>query len=102
MTDTIDIATGRFPSFKDHLKERGRLERVTSLAEKMIVAGQISRAMDEQGLTKSALAARMGTSRAQLDRVLNPNSQNVTIETLARAAEALGQRFHMEIVRKAA
>jgi antitoxin HicB len=102
MTETYDIDTSGFPSFKDYLKERGRLERVTLLAEKMIVAGQIARAMDEQGLTKSELAERMGTSRAQLDRVLNPNSQNVTIETLARAAEALGQRFHMEIVKKAA
>ncbi len=101
MTDGYDIDAGRFPSFGNYLEERGQLERVTARVEKRIIAGQIAQQMESQGITKTELAARMGTSRAQLDRLLNPTSQNVTIETIARAAEALGQRFHMELVKAA-
>lgn len=93
-----DIDTSRFPSFGDLLREKGIYEEVTHRAQKMAIAIQIARQMEEQKITKSEMAARMGTSRAQLDRVLNPKAQNVTIETLARAAEALGRRVHMELV----
>ena len=102
MSETYDIDTSQFPSFRDYLEEKGQLERLTARVEKRIIAGQIAAQMKEQGVTKTELAARMGTSRAQIDRLLNPTSQNVTIETIARAAEALGQRFHMELVKKAA
>lgn len=84
------------------MDENGQLERLTLRVEKRIIAQQIASQMKAQGVSKTELAARMGTSRAQLDRLLNPTSQNVTIETIARAAEALGQRFHMELVKKAA
>ncbi len=102
MSDTYDIDTSNFPSFRDYLEEAGQLERLSARAEKRIIAGQLAMQMKAQGVSKTELAARMGTSRAQLDRLLNPTSQNVTIETIARAAEALGQRFHMELVEKAA
>jgi antitoxin HicB len=102
MTDVFDIDTSNFPSLNDYLREKGTLERLTLQVEKRIIARQIAQQMKEQGITKTELAARMGTSRAQLNRLLNPTSQNVTIETIARAAEALGQRFHMELVEKAA
>lgn len=102
MAETYDIDTGKFPSFRNYLEEHGQLERLTLRVEKRIIAQQIAMQMKEQGVSKTELAARMGTSRAQLDRLLNPTSQNVTIETIARAAEALGQRFHMELVKKAA
>jgi antitoxin HicB len=99
MADTYDIDTSNFPSFSDYLKEEpGRYERIMARVEKKIVAIQIARQMEEQKLSKSEMAARMGTSRAQLDRVLNPTSQNVTIATLSRAAEVLGRRLHIEIV----
>jgi antitoxin HicB len=99
MADTYDIDASRFPSFSDYLQEKGQRERVTQRVEKRIVARQIAMQMEAQGVTKTELAARMGTSRAQLDRLLNPTSQNVTIDTIARAAEALGHRFHMELVK---
>lgn len=53
--------------------------------------------MREQGLTKAAAAERMGTSRAQLDRVLDPTAFNVTLETLARAAKIVGRRLKVEL-----
>jgi DNA-binding Xre family transcriptional regulator len=101
MADFYDIDASRFPSLQDYLREKGQLEELTLRVEKRMIARQIAARMKEQGISKTELAARMGTSRAQLDRLLNPISQNVTIETIARAAEALGQRFHMELVEKA-
>jgi len=53
--------------------------------------------MREQGLTKSELAQRMQTSRAQLDRLLDPENESVTLGTLARAARAVGRQLKMEL-----
>jgi hypothetical protein len=87
-----------FPAFHDYLKERGLEERVSIAAEKMIIARQLAREMEERNLSKASMAKLMGTSRAQLDRVLNPSEQNVTIETLARAARVLGRRLRVELL----
>jgi transcriptional regulator with XRE-family HTH domain len=54
--------------------------------------------MEEQGLTKSALARRMKTSRAQLDRLLDPENESVTLGTLTRAAHAIGRQLRLELV----
>ena len=54
--------------------------------------------MQEQGLTKSSLAKRMKTSRAQLDRLLDPDNESVTLATLTRAAQAVGRNLRMELV----
>jgi antitoxin HicB len=99
MSRNFDIDVSKFPSIHDYLEGEGQLERLTLRAEKRIIAGQMVLHMKEQGVSKTELASRMGTSRAQLDRLLNPTSQNVTIETIARAAEVLGQRFHMELIK---
>lgn len=49
-------------------------------------------------LSKTALAAAMGTSRKQLDRVLDPNEHNITLQTLAKAAQGVGKRLKVELV----
>jgi plasmid maintenance system antidote protein VapI len=54
--------------------------------------------MKEQNITKAALARRMKTSRAQLDRLLDPENQSVTLKTLVRAAEILGMRVQIELL----
>jgi antitoxin HicB len=54
--------------------------------------------MEEQRLSKSALAKRMKTSRAQLDHLLDPENESVTLGTLTRAAKAVGRQLHMELV----
>jgi hypothetical protein len=87
-----------FPAFRDYLIERGLEERVSIAAEKMIIARQLAQEMAERKLSKAGMAKLMGTSRAQLDRVLNPSEQNVTIETLARAARVLGRRLRVELI----
>jgi antitoxin HicB len=85
-------------SLDDFLKEEGMYEEVTARAIKRVIARQLDRLMDEQGLTKSAVARRMKTSRAQLDRLLDPNNESVTLGTLTRAAHAVGRRLRMELV----
>ena len=62
-------------SFDDHLKEEGIYEEVTARAIKRVIARQLATLMRDQGLTKSELAKRMHTSRAQLDRLLDPENE---------------------------
>lgn len=85
-------------SFDDFLKEDGIYEEVTARAIKRVIARQLDALMDDQGLSKSALAKKMKTSRAQLDRVLDPDNGSVTLETLTRAAKAVGRQLRMELV----
>lgn len=85
-------------SFDDFLKDTGIYEEVTARAIKRVIARQIGVLMKDQQLTKSALARRMRTSRAQLDRLLDPENEFVTLGTLTRAAHAVGRRLRMELV----
>ena len=84
-------------SFDDFLKEEGVYEEVTARAIKRVIARQLDALMREQGLTKSELAQRMQTSRAQLDRLLDPENESVTLGTLVRAARAVGRQLKMEL-----
>ncbi|HRE45814.1 MAG TPA: helix-turn-helix transcriptional regulator [Terricaulis sp.] len=91
-------ARGRLGSSFDALmKETGDYEAVKATALKRVLAWQIGQEMKAQGVTKSALAERMQTSRSQLDRLLDPNNDQVTLSTLARAAEALGREIKLEL-----
>jgi antitoxin HicB len=85
-------------SFDDFLKDEGIYEEVTARAIKRVIARQLDALMQEQGLTKSELAKRMDTSRAQLDRLLDPENESVTLATLTRAAQAVGRQLRMELV----
>ena len=84
-------------SFDDFLREEGIYEEVTARAIKRVIARQLDVLMQEQGLTKTALAKRMATSRAQLDRLLDPANESVTLGTLTRAAHAVGRNLRMEL-----
>ncbi len=63
-----------------------------------MIARQLGALTQDQGLTKSILAKRMQTSRAQLDRLLDPDNESVTLGTLTRAAHAVGRQLRMELV----
>jgi hypothetical protein len=84
-------------SFDDFLKDEGIREEATAHAIKRVLAWQIEQAMTEQGLTKSAMAKRMKTSRAQLDRLLDPDNDKVQLDTVQRAAAAVGRTLHLEL-----
>jgi antitoxin HicB len=64
---------------------------------KGVIAWQIEKAMEDKKLSKNRMAELMQTSRAQLDRLLDPEQGNVTLETLHRAAQVLGRELHVEI-----
>jgi antitoxin HicB len=85
-------------SFDEFLKDEGIYEEVTARAIKRVLARQLSGLMQKQGLTKSELARRMQTSRAQLDRLLDPENESVTLGTLTRAAQVVGRQLKMELV----
>jgi antitoxin HicB len=91
--DLSDLAT-----LDDFLDEEGIREEVTLRAVKSVIALQLRQAMKDQNLTRAAMAARMDTSRAQLNRVLDPDASNVTLETLSRAARALRHSLKVELV----
>ncbi|MBN4841550.1 XRE family transcriptional regulator, partial [Citrobacter braakii] len=78
--------------FDEFLAEEGILEDVTTVAIKRVIAWQIAEAMKVRGLTKKALAERMHTSRSHLDRLLDEHDTGLTLDTLSRAAQALGYR----------
>ena len=84
--------------FEDWLKEEGIHEEVTTAAIKRVLAWQLEQAMKEHKLTKTAMARRMETSRPQLDRLLDPDNGNVTLDTLAKAAAAVGRKVRLELV----
>ncbi len=85
-------------SFDDFLKEEGIYEEVSALAMKRVLVREIEEEMQALGLSKAELARRMKTSRPQIDRLLDPSNQSLTIETLARAAKVIGRRIHLELV----
>jgi hypothetical protein len=84
-------------SLDDFLQEDGLLETATATATKRVIAHQIVLEMKRLRLTKMAMARRMKTSRAALDRLLDPNNPSVTIGTLERAASALNRRLKVEL-----
>jgi len=85
-------------SFDDYLAEEGIYEEVTAEAVKRVLAWQIEQARLIQGLSKSALAAQMQTSRTQIDRLLDPHNTHVQLDTLQRAAKVLGRKLKVELV----
>lgn len=85
-------------SLDDLLEETGELAEVEAAALKRVFAWQIAEAMKRLKISKSAMAERMHTSRAQVDRLLDPENHSVTLNTLDHAARAVGRRLHLELV----
>jgi predicted DNA-binding protein (UPF0251 family) len=84
-------------TFDEFLAKDGLLAETEETAIKEIIADQIKLAMDKKGLSKTAMAARMKTSRRQLDRLLDPSNGSVTLATLRRAANAVGRNLRVEL-----
>ena len=85
-------------TFDEFLGEQGMLEATEDHAVKELIAEQLAAAMAEKGLTKVEMAARMKTSRRQLDRLFDPSIPSVTLDTLRRAATAVGRTLRIELV----
>jgi len=91
----IDHSGSTFDSF---LEEEGLLENAEAVAIKRVLAWQLQKAMEEEQVTKKNMAERLHTSRTQVDRLLNPSYVGVSLETVAKAARAVGKRVRVEIV----
>jgi len=83
-------------SFESFLEEDGIFESVDEAAVKEVIAWQVQQGMIDKGLSKSALAKTMNTSRTQVDRLLDPSNTGVALHTLYRAATVLGKRLKIE------
>lgn len=82
----------------DLLDEDGTLAEAHAISIKRILAWQVSKTMAEENLTKSEMARRMHTSRAALNRLLDPDNPSVTLLTMDKAAAVLGKRLRIELV----
>jgi predicted XRE-type DNA-binding protein len=83
--------------FDDFLAEEAMLEEATAVAIKRVIAWQIAQEMQAQNMTKTALAKKMRTSRAALNRLLDENDSSLTLTTLASAAAALGKKIDLRL-----
>jgi hypothetical protein len=100
------LAGGRLQSKVDHsgssfdsfLEEDGILDEVEAVAIKRVIAWQLAEAMKAGRISKKLMAKRMGTSRSQLDRLLDPENSAVHLQTIAKAARAIGKRLRLDMV----
>ncbi len=85
-------------SFDDFLEEEGLLEECTESATKKVLSWKIKQEMEKKKLTKTAMAKKMKTSRSALDRLLDPENESVTLQTMKKAASVLGRKLKLELV----
>jgi len=91
-------STDELATLDEFLKGEGKLEDFEAVAIKEVLAWQITEAMKSQNLSRKRLAERMGTSRSQIGRLLDPKDGNVTLATLQRAARIVGRTLRLELV----
>ena len=84
-------------SFDDFLKEDGIYEYVQNAAIKKVLSAKLEAAMFDQNISKSDMARRLNTSRSQLDRLLDPDNETITLQTASRAAAVLGMTLEINL-----
>jgi predicted XRE-type DNA-binding protein len=83
--------------FEDFLRDEGLLEEVQAAAIKRALTSQLAQSMQEARLTKTAMARRMRSTRAQVDRLLDPDNHSATLTTIVKAAQAVGKRVKISL-----
>lgn len=84
-------------TFDKFLEGEGIKDEVEAVAIKRVLAWQLAKAMRQQQKTKKAMAKQLRTSRSQLDRLLDPQNVSVSLDTITRAARALGKRVIIRV-----
>ncbi len=92
------ITVDDFTSLDTFLEEEGFKDEVDASVMKRVLALELEDAMREATITKTEMARRMATSRAQLDRILDKNGLGLTLETMVKAANAVGRRLELKLV----
>jgi antitoxin HicB len=85
-------------SFSDWLKEEGIADAVYEAATKELFVEELLKTMRDKKVTKTAMAAALGTSRNQLARILDPGCEAITLGALKRAAAVVGKSIRLELV----
>ncbi|NER23911.1 MAG: XRE family transcriptional regulator [Symploca sp. SIO1C2] len=85
-------------SFDDFLEEEGTIAEADAIALKRVLAWQITQAMSERELTKTAMAKEMQTSPASLEELLDPDNSSVTLHTIVQAAKIVGKKLRISLV----
>ncbi len=96
MSNTNNIHEGS--DFDDFLSEENTLEETNAVAIKRVLAWQLEQTMKKQGLTKTAMAKLMQTSRSQLDRLLDPQKTGISLEIMQRAAFVIGRQLQLKLI----
>ena len=89
-------------SFDDFLAEEGLLAEAEAIAIKRVIAYQVEQLMKKEHISKTEMAKRMNTSRSALERLIDPENVSITLQTLNRAAQALGKHLKVELSNKPA
>ena len=84
-------------NFDDFLQEEGILAEAEAKAIKRVIAYQVEQEMKKQGLSKNRMAKLMNTSRACIDRLLNPENTSITLNTMEKAAQILGKKLQISL-----
>ena len=84
--------------FDEFLVDDGIYEEVNDIAIKRVIAYQLEEEMKAQNITKTKMAELMNTSRAVVNRLLNPDNSSLTLHTLESATQALGKRLNISII----
>ena len=85
-------------SLDDLLIEDGTLDEATAIATKRVLAWEVAQQMEMQKISKAVMAQKLGTSRSSLDRLLDPTNLSVTLQTMSKAARAVGKRLELQLV----
>lgn len=88
----------RGSSFDTFLQDEEIYEEVNARAVKRVLAWQLAQALEKENLTKTELASRMHTSRAAVNRLLDPNNPSLNLQTMEKAARALGKKLAIQLV----
>lgn len=89
-------------SLDDFLQKEGIYEEANNVSIRRVLAYQLQQLMEKENLTKAAFAERMDTSRSSLDRLLDPDNESVTLETLKKAAKVFNQKIEIRLIDDAA
>lgn len=84
--------------FNAFLKEEGIFEETNDIAIKRVIAYQFEQEMKAQKITKTKMAQMMNTSRAVINRLLNPDNSSLTLGTLESASNVLGKRLTISLL----
>ena len=84
-------------SFEDFLEEENIEVEVRNEAIKRLISYNLVNEMNAQNINKTEMAKKMNTSRAALDRLLNPKNDSVTLATLTKAANVLGKKLVLQL-----